>query len=387
MSLRPTVAKHALVAPLDLGGDGLRVVVKDCIDIAGYATRCGSRAFDDAVPADRHADVVQALLNAGCRITGKTNMHELAYGMTGVNEAYGTPVNPHWPDRIPGGSSSGSAVAVAAGICDFGVGTDTGGSVRQPAICCGVYGIKPTYGRISRRGLSPATSSLDCVGAFARDMDMLIAAMQAMDPSFARVTLTAAPRLARIKAELDDEVGQALVYALMEGAPEVDYVTLPSLEAAFAAGMTVIGAETVAAFGHLLDEGAPLGADIRARLTASRAITPDQLAQAEAVRAAFTAEVDAVLATAEALITPALPMVPPTLTEAQDPKTVLPLTRFLRPFNLSGHPAIVIPSRRPSDGLPVGLQLVGRKNDDARLCAIAKWLAESLPAFKEKDAV
>lgn len=381
----PATPYNALTAELSLGADGLRVVVKDCIDIAGYPTRCGSAAFAKAAPAERHAEVVEAVLAAGYRLIGKAQMHELAYGMTGVNAAYGTPVNPHWPDRIPGGSSSGSAVAVAAGLCDFAIGTDTGGSVRQPAICCGVYGIKPTFGRLSRRGCTPADSSLDCVGALARDMPGLIAAMQAMDPTFGPVALTEAPRLARVQADLDDKVGQSLVYALMEGLPDMAYVTLPSLAEAFDAGMTIIGHETAAAFGHLLDRNVPLGDDIRARLTKARQITADQLAQAEAMRTRFTAEVDLILADVDALLTPAMPVVPPTLAEARDPASVLPLTRFLRPFNLSGHPAIVLPFRRPSDGLPVGLQIVGRKGEDARLCAIAAWLAESLPAFTKKD--
>src|ERR1019366_8897632 len=141
----------AFVLRLELGGEGPRVAVKDSIDIAGYPTRAGSAAFAAAAPALHHAAVVQALLDRGCRIVGKTNMHELAYGVTGINRWSGTPRNPRYPDRIPGGSSSGSAVAVAAGAVaaaapsdpphvgppvDFALGTDTGGSIRIPAACC-----------------------------------------------------------------------------------------------------------------------------------------------------------------------------------------------------------------------------------------------------------
>ncbi len=131
-----------------------------------------------------HADVVANLLSAGCRIVGKTKMHELAYGMTGINAFEGTPINPRYPDRIPGGSSSGSAAAVAAGLVDFAIGTDTGGSIRQPAICCGVIGFKPTFGRVSRKGALPAQSSLDCIGPFARNLSMIERAMSAIDPTF-----------------------------------------------------------------------------------------------------------------------------------------------------------------------------------------------------------
>ncbi|MDB6083679.1 MAG: amidase, partial [Gammaproteobacteria bacterium] len=169
---------------LQLGGDGPRVGVKDSIDIAGYPTQAGSAALAQAPNAARHAPVVQALLDGGCRIVGKTNMHELAYGVTGINRYTGTPVNPRYPERVPGGSSSGSAVAVAAGLVDFAIGTDTGGSIRVPACCCGVYGLKTTYGRVSRAGVHPPTSSLDCVGPFAAELGMIEKAMAFIDPSF-----------------------------------------------------------------------------------------------------------------------------------------------------------------------------------------------------------
>lgn len=386
MGVQPAL-DTALVQSLALGdqdANGPRVVVKDCIDIAGTVTSCGSAALAQNSPATAHAEVVENLLAAGCRITGKARMHELAFGMTGVNAAFGTPVNPRWPDRIPGGSSSGSAVAVAAGQCDFAIGTDTGGSVRQPATCCGVFGIKPTFGRISRRGLIPAESTLDCVGAFARSIDMLQTAMEAMDPSFTRVTLDGAPKLGRIKSDPDAMVGDPLVFALMEAYPDMPYERLPLLDAAFNAGMTLIAYEAAAAFGALLDRHAPLGEDIRARLTAARQITEAEVAEARATGAQFSADVDALLERHDAILTPALPHVPPTLKAARDPKTVLPLTRFLRPFNLSGHPAITLPALTP-DGLPIGLQIVGRKGEDARLCAIADWLVTVSPMFTAED--
>ena len=170
----------------------------------------------------------------------------------------------------------------------------------------------------------------------------------------------------------------------MDAYPDMLYEQLPHMEAAFAAGMTVISYETAAAFGHLLDEGAALGADIQKRLTAAREVSAAQLAEAEEIRRIFTAEVDALLERYDALVTPALPVVPPTLEEARDPQTILPLTRFLRPFNLSGHPAITLPALSV-EGLPIGLQIIGRKGDDARLCAIAGWLVDCVPLFQSKD--
>ncbi|WP_434287520.1 amidase [Celeribacter sp. SCSIO 80788] len=374
-----------LVGELSLGGDEPTVVVKDCIDIVGTVTGCGSEAFASRAPATENADLVDALLNAGCKIVGKANMHEIAFGMTGVNGFTGTPVNPIWPDRIPGGSSSGSAVAVAAGLCDFAVGTDTGGSVRQPATCCGVIGIKPTYGRVSRKGLTPLKSSLDCPGVFARDMEMLTKAMAAIDPTFTPETLIHAPKLGRIKSEgVDAEVGDPLVYALMDAYPDMPYEILPSFAAAFDAGMVVMSHEMAQEFGPMLAAGAPFGPDIAARLSNAMKITEAQRAEAEAVRSRFTAEVDALLERYDALVTPSLPTVPPTLDEAKDPQNVLSLTRFQRPFNLSGHPAITLPARSNA-GLPIGLQIIGRKGEDAKLCAIASWITSCIPLFQSKD--
>jgi amidase len=373
----------ALVRPLDIGPqDGLRFVVKDCIDLADQVTACGSAAFADRAPAQKNAKVIEDLLCAGGRIVGTAKMHELAFGMTGINPVFGTPTNPRWPDRIPGGSSSGSAVAVASGICDAALGTDTGGSVRQPAICCGVYGMKPTFGRISRIGCHPAHSSLDCVGLFARSPAVLTRAMTLIDPSFVPEHLAHAPRIARIKADhLEPAVGEPLVYGLMEGLPEAGYVTLPGMAEAFEAAMTVIGAETHAAF-HALRDDPRLGNDVRGRLAAAGKITADDIKKAEEVRARFTAEVDAALSNVDVLITPALPSIPPTLTDAEDPAQVLRLTRFLRPFNLTGHPAIVLPV---AGDLPLGLQIIGRKGEDAWLCAVASWMADTCPLFRKEE--
>ena len=184
-SLLTPTAEAALTRAFILGTPGgLRVAVKECLGIEGLPTRAGSAAFEDAPPEQTHSAVVSALLSSGCQIIGTANMHELAFGMTGANGHTGTPLNPRWPDRIPGGSSSGSASLVAQGKVDFAVGTDTGGSVRQPACCCGVYGLKPTFGRLSRRGAVPVGSSLDCIGPFAATATMLTRAMAAMDPGF-----------------------------------------------------------------------------------------------------------------------------------------------------------------------------------------------------------
>jgi amidase len=365
------------VLRLDLGGDGLRVGVKDSIDIAGYPTRAGSAALAAAAPALRHATVVQALLDRGCRIVGKTNMHELAYGVTGINRWSGTPKNPRYPDRIPGGSSSGSAAAVAAGSrgdppVDFAVGTDTGGSIRIPAACCGVFGLKPSYGRISRDGVHPLVSSLDCVGPFAHSLPMLERAMALIDPSFAATPAPGGIRLGLVNVTADLAVVATVRAALARAEIASVPIDLPSLEEAFAAGLTIIGTENWSAYGHLID--APgLGDDVRTRLLGNRGISGDALAAAERCRTVFRAEVDAALEVVDALVLPTLPIVPPRLGETGDARAVLRLTAFVRPFNVSGHPALSIPLETDAN-LPAALQLVGRRGGDAALCAAAHRL-------------
>ena len=375
MRVNPSL-EAIFVQELQLGGDGERVGIKDSIDIAGYPTRAGSAALADAAPAIRHAAVVQALLDGGCRLVGKTNLHELAYGVTGINHWSGTPLNPRWPDRVPGGSSSGSAVAVAAERVAFALGTDTGGSIRVPAACCGVYGLKPTYGRVSRAGVHPATSSLDCVGPFARNLGMLERAMGLLDPTFVAAAVPHAVRIGRIDVAAEAAIDAVVERVLRHAAVTVTSVRLPSWDAAFAAGLTIIAAENWAAYGHLI--GAPgMGADVRARLLAAREVTADAVAAAEICRTTFRAEVDAALQHVDALALPTLPDFPLLLTAALDARASLRSTTLVRPFNLSGHPALSLPLATGA-GPPVGLQLVGRRHEDALLCAVAHRIAATL---------
>lgn len=370
-----------VIEQLSLGGDGPTVMVKDTIDIAGSPTRASSQALADAAPAAAHADVVQALLDQGCRIVAKTSLHELAFGTTGINHWTGTAPNPRFPGRIPGGSSSGSAAAVAAGLADFSLGTDTGGSVRIPACCCGVFGFKPTFGRVSRRGVMPAHSSLDCVGPFAASLPMLVTAMQAIDVTFKPVSAPASPRLGIVAVQASAAVQRVIDAAIAGSRLPGQTLALPSLQAAYEAGMVVINRETFGACGHLLATG-KVGADIAARLAAAGHTTAAALAQAEQVRVQFSAEVDAALQLVDVLVLPTMPDLPLTLAEAGDTQAVLGMTAFVRPFNLSGHPALSIPLAS-AEGLPVGLQLVGAKGADEQLLAIAGRLLERLYAGQE----
>jgi amidase len=360
--------------------DGPTIAIKDSIDIAGMPTRAGSRALEEILPAIQHADAVRAVLDAGWNITGKTTMHELAYGMTGVNAWAGTPLNPQDAARIPGGSSSGSAAAVGNGEVDAALGTDTGGSIRVPAACCGVIGLKPTFGRVSRRGAWPRATSLDCAGPFSRDIATLNKVMAAIAPGF-DLALAGRPqasaRIAVLRTGSDAAILSALDNALAATGWQLKEHTLGGMQAAFEAGLTVINRETWNAFGHLTATGR-VGDDVARRLELASATTDEQLAHAEQVRRDFSAEVDAALEHADALVLPTLPTLPPTLADVASGVSVVAISTLVRPFNLSGHPALSFPIPVAGTAVRAGLQLVGRKGDDERLCALALHLQQVL---------
>jgi len=365
-----------IVEPLDLGGSGPRVVVKDTIDVAGTATRASSQALEHAPLAERHAEVVSQLLANGARLTGKVSLHELAFGTTGINHYTGTAANPRFPGRIPGGSSSGSAAAVAAGLADFSLGTDTGGSVRVPACCCGVFGLKPTFGRVSRKGVMTTHTSLDCVGPFAASLTMLVRAMSMIDPTFTPAQVPANARIGVLRVTAEAAIHKVVQGALTASGLALGNVELKHFGAAYEAGMVVINRETFAGCGHLLETG-KVGADIAGRLAAAGQTTDTALAEAQEVRRRFTAEVDQALASYDVLALPTMPDFPLRLEDAADTRAVLGMTSLVRPFNLSGHPALSIPLGSEA-GLPVGLQLVAAKGADEKLLAVAERLLLNL---------
>ena len=244
---------NEFIQTLSLGGTGPSIAIKDTIDIAGYATTAASRALADTPAANQHAEVVARLLDAGWHIVGKANMHELAFGMTGINDYTGTPQNPQDAARIPGGSSSGSAAAVGLKLADAALGTDTGGSIRGPAACCGVIGLKPTYGRVSRRGVAPRESTLDCVGPFARDMRMIVAAMQAITANFdlqaALAPQTGVCNVGIVQVDATPAILSAVARAANQAGCNARTVELTGFAEAFEAGLAIINVETSQAFG------------------------------------------------------------------------------------------------------------------------------------------
>ncbi len=351
--------------------------IKDSIDISGSPTQLGSAACSNNAPVKQDAEVVRNLKQNGFSIIGKTVMHELAFGMTGVNSTYGTPTNPLFPHLIPGGSSSGSATAVANNAVDIAIGTDTGGSVRMPAACCGVYGFKPTFGLISRKGVWPTESSLDCVGVFAKTPELITKTMQAVSSEFEAVTLDQESiTLGLLETDADERINSTVKNALTDCSfVQLKQVQLPDLDNAFQAGLTIINRETWLACKDFYATG-KVDSDVATRLEKASHTNDEDVLKAEKVRDLFTAQVDKALEDIRVLALPTLPHFPMTLEQALAGKNDMTISKLVRPFNLSGHPAYAIPCASDFD-LPISLQLVGRKGDDAFLCALAERLALS----------
>ncbi|WP_097164380.1 amidase [Enterobacter sp. CC120223-11] len=370
--MKPVSVSKGFVAQFIIGEGDLRFAVKDTLDVAGFQTQAGSPALASVPVATQSASVVQTLLEKGCALVGKTALHELAFGVTGINPWGGTPLNTLFPALIPGGSSSGSAAVVASGEADFSIGTDTGGSVRMPAACCGVYGLKPGYGVLSRKGVLPAESSLDCVGVFTRDADTLCKVMTRLGVPVDE-PLTSLPQISFLSAAAA-EIDSHLLAFLSGCGLELRQAELPSFADAHRAGLAIISHENWLAFGPLL-AGGKVSADVATRIRAGADVSEQTLKEAEQVRTQFTREVDELLAQTPLLALATLPDLPPTLAEASDPLSVVNLTRLVRPFNLSGHPALAIPVGE-LHGRPVSLQLVAAKGHEGLLVQAAKWLEQ-----------
>jgi amidase len=358
------------ITRLEHRGGGIRLAVKDLIDLADIPTTAGSRALAEAaLPAGADAPCMAGARAARVAIVGKVNLHELAFGASGVNHYFGTPVNPLDPDRVPGGSSSGSAVAVADGDADIAYGSDTGGSIRVPAAFCGITGLKTTHGRVPLDGVWPLAPSLDTVGPMARDVAGVAAGMTLLEPGF---TLGEAPaaRVARIRPagfDVDPDIDAAVDGALVRSGLEVTEIDLTGWHAARDAVGIIIDAEAADSNRILLadpERRELLGADVRARLIEGAATTPAQLTQAHEVRSAWRMAMLAALRDVDLLVLPTTIFYPPPLSQA----VRLPYTAFTNPVNLSGFPALSLPI--PSaNRLPASLQLIGPPNSEAMLLA------------------
>jgi amidase len=346
------------ITPLDSTGAGPRVAVKDLIDVVGVPTTAGSKVVAAAAqPAEIDAACLSGLRAADARIVGKTNLHELAMLPLGTNPWFGTPVNPLDPALIPGGSSSGSAVAVATDEADVALGSDTGGSIRVPSASCGTAGLKTTHGRIPLDGVWPLAPSLDTVGPMARDVAGLVLGMELLEPGFA--VTRPATTVGRIRTGGDPAIEAAVDEAL--AAAELDVVDIEvDLEQGGGAFATTYFNE-VWELDHELVESGGVGDDLVGFLAMAPMFrAPDEDARRlcdewkEALRAAF----DRV----ELLALPTMPVLPPRL-DALDAETlagiVIEVTSLVAPFNAGGVPATAQPVPIAGNPIPASLQLVG----------------------------
>jgi aspartyl-tRNA(Asn)/glutamyl-tRNA(Gln) amidotransferase subunit A len=374
---------------------------KDLYSTRGVRTTGGSKILADSVPSE-DSTVVARLARAGAILLGKLNMHEFAYGPEGLNAHYGDARNPWSADahRIAGGSSSGSGVAVAAGLAPGSLGSDTGGSIRIPASLCGITGLKPTYGRVSRAGVLPLAWSMDHVGPMtrsARDCALMLSAIAGYDPADPTTSVLPVPdygaaltgdvkglRVGLLRAHFTDGAAsdvrgavEASAKQLEQAGAVVDEVNLTQVIHVAAASAAIVASEALAYHAPWMrSRPQDYQPDVRERLRLGAFVNGVHYVRAQQIRALVTREMDEALARRDVLLAPATPLVAPVLGERETtlgdgPSDVrAALLRCTRPFNFSGHPACAAPCGFTAGGLPIGLQIVGRPFDEATVLRV-----------------
>jgi aspartyl-tRNA(Asn)/glutamyl-tRNA(Gln) amidotransferase subunit A len=366
---------------------GVPLALKDLFDTAGVRTTAGSKILAERVP-QRDATVVERLRAAGAVFLGKLNMHEWAYGVSNVNPHYGPARNPWDTSRIPGGSSGGSGVAVAAGMCLGTLGSDTGGSIRIPSSLCGITGLKPTYGRVSRAGAIPLSWSMDHVGPMARtvrDCAVLLGAIAGHDPRDPasadepvddylagledgavglRIGLPRRYLFEQVDEQVLAAVERAAEVVRAEGAVVRD-VEIEGVELAGQAGATVLVAEAAAYHQkNLRERPDDYGEDVRQRLLTGELYPATAYINAQRLRGVLRDAFLRTLADVDLLLMPATPITAPPV-EGFGADLRANLTRLTTPINLVGLPSLALPCGFDGAGLPIGMQLVGRPFEEA----------------------
>jgi aspartyl-tRNA(Asn)/glutamyl-tRNA(Gln) amidotransferase subunit A len=362
------------ITELDAAPAGRRLAVKDLFDTAGVRTTYGSAVFSDHVPAET-APAVRALEEAGWANVGKANLHEFAYGVTSQNLHYGTVPNPRAPGRTAGGSSGGSAAALVAGLADAGLGTDSGGSIRIPAACCGVVGFKPSYGLVPLDGVFPLAPSYDHVGPMGRDVATCAELMRALGPGLDRLELSLGDvSVAVAWTEHADPLVRARVEEAAALFPNRRTAGFPEPQGTHVVFMREVGD----VHRDLYPENAELyGENIRSKIERCISVSETEAARAAAARAEYEERAEEALAGVDLLLTPTLMFVAP----AADTDEVARREAFIRftyPFNTLGWPALALPCGPAEDGLPASLQIVGRKGADALVLAAATAVEAAL---------
>ena len=358
---------HAFISISAEKGRGTVVAVKDLVDVAGMVTTAGAVILPNQ-PAEQDAPVVRSIRKEGCVIVGKTNLHEFAYGVTSVNPHYGAVRNPHDRSRVAGGSSGGSAVAVAANMCDWAIGTDTGGSIRVPASLCGVVGFKPAFGTIDTTGVVPLSWSLDTVGPMARDVDTAAQAFRMMSGEDVSVDGLSKPRIAVPAGWISglDEPTQRAWRLVSQGLPEIDFVDRDQL---FRTGLTILLVEAATYHRRWAGEfPEKYGADVLGHIQRGLGILAVDFEEALRERQRLQEAASRAMEEIDALLVPATAIVAPPVEAGNEVRE--PLSRFTRPFNTTGQPVVTLPA--PVHGLPVGMQVVARTNAEALRAAM--WL-------------
>jgi amidase len=366
-------------------GDGplshLPLAVKDVIDVAGVRTGAGNPAFlEEAEPALDHAVAVARLVKAGARVIGKAHTDELAFSLSGTNAHYGTPRNAAAPGRVPGGSSSGSAAAVASGMAQIALGTDTAGSTRVPASYCGVYGLRPTHGRVPLAGVLPLAPTFDTCGTLAATGELLQRAASILLATRASEPPSALVLASDLMAEADPPVAGAVQAAAERLARDLE-VPLRSAELAGGRHQSWFEAfrgrqlvEVWRAHGEWIESRRPpLGPGVAARFGAARAAPESDALAANSVRAEVLDALDRVLPGGGALVLPATATVapPPILAGAEKEDLRSRTMRLTCVAGLAGAPAVSLPLAT-ARGLPVGLSLLARPGEDERLLSAAR---------------
>jgi amidase len=364
---------------------GLAFVVKENIDVEDCVTTNGHPAFaEDRSPAALSAPAVERLLAAAARLVGKSHMDEMAYSLLGANAHYGTPVNPRAPERHPGGSSSGSAVAVACGLADFALGTDTAGSCRAPASFCGVFGFRPSHGAISSNGVVPLAPSLDTIGWFARDAATLAKVGAALLPEDLDRGPLARPVVLRESFQNCPAEETALLRAALAALGGIFTLEEIGLGAEFwprAQGYLrdLQAYEAHVSHGPWIEAARPaFGPGVAERFAYTATVTAEQKAVAEEVRRFFRARLEEALGSDGFFVLPTTPFFAPRLdesAEALDARRGQMIQLFLI-ASFFGLPQVSLPL--PVPGAPLGLSLVGRRWSDRALLALAQKVAGTL---------
>ena len=362
------------------GTPGVRLAVKDCIDVAGLPTTVGCPVIAErARPAITDAAVVAAARRSGARIVGKTNLAELCWSAVGSNAWSGMPVNPADPRRVPGGSSSGSAVAVATGEAEVGLGTDTGGSIRIPAACCGIVGLKTTWGRVPVQGVYPLARSLDTVGPLGADVAAVELGMRLIEPGF--MAGSGELSVARIRPETDPEVDPAIDAAIDAALAAAGIVPAEvaglDFAAANAAASLLIDVEAYQVNEYLLPDLARLSSYNQRNLPEAAAITAGQEAAANRTRDTVRDWFAGLQARHPVLALPTLVGAPPLI---GDRAGRMPFTLLTMPVNLAGLPALALPVPGGPAGLSASLQLVGPPGSEEQLLALGRVIEAAVAA-------